>query len=237
MSKQGEWSIRFGITDGSGKRAATWKCWTPIGVGKSDVYLTCRSIGYALKVSLHQTGEWHIAYSEKFFAENQDALADRPQGRFIDKWTRPSEIAPGVTLALRIITPHSAVSIPIASLKRTITWIPIPPPSQAVEICTFFTSPHALVSSWPGRNSMQTKLVGSMLLDNGEKIWVVYRIIECPDFKDMRGTPRYFKGRSKDDLIGKELRILTHHIHKEDGSLVILDSAIVPARKPPPPQP
>lgn len=229
MSKRSKQSIRFGITDGSGKRASTWKCWTPVGVGRSDVYLTCRSIGFALKVSLHQTGEWHIAYSEEFFAENPDALADRPQGRFIDKWTRPSGIAPGVTLALRIITPYSAVSIPIASLNRTIAWITVPPPSQAVEIDIFITSPHALVSSWPGKNRMQTKMVGSMLLDNGEKIWVVYRVIECPDFEDMCGTPRYFKGRSKDDLKGKGLRILAHKIHKEDGSLVILDGAIVPA--------
>jgi hypothetical protein len=223
-----ERAIRFGITDGSGKRAATWKCWTPVGAGKSDVYLTCRSIGYALKVSMHETGEWHIAYSEKFFAENPDALADRPQGRFIDKWARPNEIAPGLTLALRIITPHSAVSIPIASLKRTITWIPNSPPGQALEICTFFTSPYALVSSWPGKNSMQTKLVGSMLLENNEKIWVVYRTIERPNFEDMRGTPRYFKGRGKGDLTGEGLRILAHKIHKEDGSLVILDGAIAP---------
>jgi hypothetical protein len=94
VSKRSKQSIRFGITDGSGKRAATWNCWTHIGGGKSDVYLACRSIGYALKVSLHETGDWHIAYSEKFFVENLEALADRPQGRFIDKWTRPREIGP-----------------------------------------------------------------------------------------------------------------------------------------------
>jgi hypothetical protein len=76
---------------------------------------------------------------------------------------------------------------------------------------------------------MKTKPVGSMLLDNGEKTWIVYRVIDCPDFADMRGTPRYFKGRSKDDLMGKGLHIFAHKIHKEDGSLVILDGAIVPA--------
>jgi hypothetical protein len=102
-----------------------------------------------------------------------------------------------------------------------------------VEICIFITSPNALVSSWPGKNRMQTKLVGSMLLDNGEKIWVVYRVIELPDFKDMHGTPRYFKGRSKDDLKGERLRVFAHGIHREDGSLFIFDGALAPAKTPP----
>jgi hypothetical protein len=229
MSKRSKKSIRFGITDGSGKRAATWNCLTNIGAGKSDVYLICRQLRDDLKVSLHQTGEWHIAYSKKFVAENPEFFANNPLGRYIGKWRRPSEIASGVTLAIRIITPHSAVNTPIVSLNRTITWIPVSPPGQAVEICIFITSPNALVSSWPGRNRMKTKLVGSMVLDNGEKTWIVYRGIECPDFEDMRGTPRYLNGRSRDDLKGKGLRIFAHKIHKEDGSLVILDGAVVPA--------
>ena len=226
MSKRSKQSIRFGITDGSGKRAATWKCWTPIGVGKSDVYLTCRSLKGALHASLHESGLWHIVYAEKFFAENLDALGDRPQGRFIDTWPRPCEIVPGLTLAIRIITPHSAVNTPITSSNENITWIPASPPGQATEIDIFISLPDAPVSSWPGKNRMNTKLVGSISLDSGDRIWVVHRVIDCPDFANIQGTPRYFKGRSKDDLRGEGLRIIAFK-HEEDGSLTIFDSAVI----------
>lgn len=219
--------MRFGIADGSGRRASTWKCWTQTTAGKpeEDVYLLCRSLGGALKASLHQSGEWHIAYSREFFADNPDAFADRPSGRFIDKW-RPSEIAPGVILAFRIITPFSAVNTPIGSMKKYVVWIPAPPPDSAIEIDIFIMSAHTLVSSWPGKNSMNTKLIDSMLLDSGETIWVVYRVIDCPNFGNLKGTARYFKGRSKDDLRGKELRIIAFK-REQDGSRTILDSALV----------
>ena len=63
-----ESAIRFTVRNQSGQRAATWKCWSPSG--KEDVYVTCRDIHGALKVSLHETGRWHVAYFEGFFEES-----------------------------------------------------------------------------------------------------------------------------------------------------------------------
>lgn len=224
-----EIAIRFGITDDNGKTASTWKCWTHSGAGKSDVYLTCRSLKKGpLHASLHESGKWHIVYSEKFFAENQDVFVNRPESRFIDKWPRPSEIATGVTLAFRIVTPHSAINIPISSLDKGIFWIPAPPLDKAVEIAIIITSPNALVSSWPGKHSMNTTLVDSIFLDNGDRIWVVYRVIDCPTFTNLNNvqvTPKYFKGRSKDDLIGERLHIIILGQEK-DGSRVMIDAAV-----------
>ena len=221
----GERSIRFGITDGSGRRAATWKCWTPSGVGKSDVYLSPRELGYALKASLHQTGNWHVAFSRQFLEENLNTFSDKPSGRFIEQWSRPQQIAPGVTLAFRIVTPHSAVSIPFdVSLYKGIAWIPAPPDNRAVEIDIIFTAPDTLVSGWPGKNSMNTQLIDSMSLSSGEKVWVVHRVTDMPNLGTLHGTSRYFKGKSKDDLIGAGLHI---HVfgHEKDGSCVIYDCA------------
>ena len=222
----GKQSIRFGITDGSGRRAATWKCWTPTGVGKNDVYLACREFGYALKASLHQSGNWHIAFSPQFFEENLDTLLNKPDGRFIQRWPRPRQIAPGVTLAFRIVTPHSAVSIPFdVSLCESIVWIPVPPDNRAVEIDIIFTAADTLVSGWPGKNSMNAQLIDSMSLDSGDKVWVVHRVTDMPNLGTLHGTPRYFKGKSKNDLTGAGL-----HIHvfgcEKDGSRAIYDCAV-----------
>ncbi len=164
-----ERSIRFGITDGAGKRSATWKCWTPTGIGKHDVYLACRELGGALKTSLHETGQWHVAYSNSFFDEKVVEPGHKKKGRFIEKWARPKELAPGVTLAFRIVTPWSAVRTPYdhKNFKR-MHWLQNANEGKATEIDIIVTSSTTPVTGWPGMRSMNTSLVDSMRLDNGE---------------------------------------------------------------------
>src|SRR5437879_3904528 len=97
--------VRFGISDGAGHRAATWKLWTETSGNKSDIYLACRALGM-LKASLHESGAWHIAYSKDSY--EKDVKGTGPaKDRFVEKWPRPSVIAPGLTLAFRIVTPWS----------------------------------------------------------------------------------------------------------------------------------
>jgi hypothetical protein len=223
----GQQSIRFVVTDGVKRRAATWKCWTLKGKRKSDVYLACRELGGELKASLHQSGDWHIAYTQEFFEENLNIFPDKYANRFIIQWPRPPQIAEGMTLAFRIITPCLAVSTaPDIPLPKNIISIPIPPDNRAVEIAVIITKPNTFVSSWPGRNSMSTQLVGSMLLENGETVWVVHRVTNIPNLGTLQGTGKYFSGKSEDDLANaKNLRALVFG-DTEDGSRFILDSAV-----------
>jgi len=83
-----ECSIRFGITDGESHRASTWKLWTYRGKGKSDLYLTCRVLGSKLKASLHDSGSWHYAYTQKTFEEKVEGVVAKQKDRFIEKWSR-----------------------------------------------------------------------------------------------------------------------------------------------------
>src|SRR5262245_45167113 len=105
-----EQAIRFGVFDGSGLRAATWKCWS--NAGKEDIYVSCRELQGALKASLHESGGWHFAYDSKFFDESIRPEDKSEKGRFIDKWRAPPPIAPGIILALRIVTPSPSVCTP-----------------------------------------------------------------------------------------------------------------------------
>jgi hypothetical protein len=143
------------------------------------------------------------------------------------QWPRPPQIAQGVTLAFRIITPCSAVStVRAIPLPKNIISIPIPSDNRAVEVAVVITTRNTLVSSWPCRNSMRTELVGSMLLENGETVWVVHRVTDIPNLEILNGTPKYFKGITKDDLKRtKNPRILVFGYEK-DGSRVILDCAV-----------
>ena len=221
-------SIRFAISNKYNKRGATWKCLSPIGVGKHDIYLMCRELNGALKASLHQSGDWRIAYSKDFFKENIKNHQDITKGRVVDKWQRPKEIAPGVTLAFRIITPSSAINTSFdPSDFPGIKWIPNAPSEKATEIAILITSSTANVSSWPGKNSMNTNLLDSIQLENKEKLWIVYRVIDIPNLNllNKQITPKFYKGKNRKNLKSDSLRAIVF-ANMEDGSRVILDCIV-----------
>lgn len=188
MAKQG---IRFGVRSSSGCRAATWKIWTP-GPPKSDVYLACRELKGELKASLHESGRWHVALSPGFYDQEFTHDAARPSSRFVDRWPRPPEIAPGVALAYRIIVPWFSATVQSKQEDTKVFWVSPPPEGHAIQFAVLITSPASHVSGWPGKNSMNSELVGSLTLANGETVWVVYStcVLHVPE--SMQGMVHLF---------------------------------------------
>ena len=211
-------AVRFTVRNKSGQRAATWKCWSQ--PSREDVYLACRELGGALKTSLHESGRWHTAYFEGFFEEEVPDELRSERGRFIDQWQRSKPIARGVTLAYRVVTPWSSVTTPdneLASLVR----VPAPSEGRAIEFDVFLLDKG--VTGWPGRNSMKTELVGSYALQSGSTVSVVSWEIAMPALPPLQGKPKFFRGRSMDDLKSNTgLRILAFGA-EPDGSKVIYD--------------
>jgi hypothetical protein len=213
----------YSIRNSDGKlRAATWKLWTPSK--KSDVYLACRALGGELKSSLHESGQWHVSYTQKFF---QDKLTGRRQNRFVQAWPRPTPIIAGVTLAYRIVTPYSAVTSQITAADKNVMWLPNCPSNRATEIDVFIISSTSVVG-WPGKN-MGTKLIGSYNLPNDESVFAVHWVIGMPDLSNAFGTKRprfqYYKGKTKEDLKSGNFRAIAFADHS-DGSRVIYDFAV-----------
>jgi len=222
-----EQSIRFGISDGASKRAATWKCWSPKRTGKNDIYLACRALGGVLKTSLHESGYWHIAFLHHYYEENMRDHYEKENNRFIERWERPKELSPGVTLAFRIVTPWTAVKTPFeAANYKKMHWIPSANANKATEIDILISKPSAQVTGWPGMRSLNTQLVDSMLLDSGETVWVVHWEIDMPKFDTTPVKMRLAKGQTKEELKNKDLRVLALGSEK-DGSRVLYDCAMV----------
>ncbi len=222
-------SLRFGIKDEEGHRAATWKLWTQVRTGKSDIYLVCRTLGSKLKASLHDFDNWHYAYTQETFKEKVEGLASKQADRFIEKWARPENIAKGITLAFRIVTPSSSVSQSINEMRNIngdIIWIPNAPKLKAIEIDIFVTSETTPVTNWPSKRSMGTSLVGSFQLENGDTVWAVYMVIDMPDLSStIKGQAQFFKGMGPKDLEGQNLRCLAYGQEK-DGSRVFYDLVV-----------
>lgn len=217
-----EQCLRFCVASrGARLRAASWKLWTP--AGKRDVYLAARELGGALKLSLHESGNWHFAYDGEFFEAKVPDAHRKPKGRFIDRWTKPAPLIPGTTLALRLVTPWTALRAGDFPGSKILEVEP-PAEGRAREIGIFLVEPPSAVSGWPGKNKMGTKLIGSYRMVGGSTIWAVHWETACPDFSGIDGRPAtLFNGISRSD-ISSDLRAILYGDH-EDGSKVVYDLA------------
>jgi hypothetical protein len=207
-------------------RAATWKLWTdPKKVG---VYLACRELHGELKASLHESGKWHVSYTQKFFERRVAGSGGQAQkSRFVQEWARPRPLSARLTLAYRILTPHSSVTSPMSAKDAKVIWLPNCPPGKATEIDIFLISNSTAVTGWPGKNKMATKLVGRYDLPDGGSVWVVYWVTDMPELSGTKeGRGRFYVGKTKRDLNADNLRVMAFSHHESDGSRVMYDLAV-----------
>jgi len=215
--------LRFGIRNGA-LRAATWNISSPDST--SDIYISCRELKGFIKVSLHETGSWHLGYSDKAFDKYFKSDESSEKDKYIEIWPRPNVIAEGMTLAFRIVTPYSATSTPVEDTLKDIIWIPNCAIGYATEIDIFITRLRDDPQNWPGKNRMATKLVGSYNLQSNETVSVVYWQIPIPHLSPIANKPfNFLKGASERDLKNRNLRAIVFADEK-DGSRTIFDCAI-----------
>jgi len=221
-----ERAVRFGVADSEKRRAASWKCLTYFGSSKKDVYVACRALAGAIKLSLHETGRWHVAFDYAKFPTLFNPGSEPPT-RFSGVWERPAPIVEGLTLACRIHTPWYAATIQEQALDPEITWIDPASAGQSVEVAVFLSKQLIDPNAWPGRRSMQTKLVGWFELDGGGSAWVVHRC--CPAIEQKLppvSVPRYFRGKAESDFLAPGVRAIAWGVH-DDGSIVFQEGPVV----------
>ncbi len=219
--------MRFGIASVAGFRAATWKLWTDGASEKPSLYLARRAPGGQLKTSLHASGSWHTSYSSQTFDAAVKPIAHDGTDRFIQSWPRPTPIAPGLVLALRIITPASAVCSPMSRADDGVMWLPNAPEGKATEIDIVLAAASTPIADWPGKRSMGTALAGSLPVGGAETAWVVHRVVELPRESPLPpgAAARFYKGRSAADLDDGNLRAIAFG-SEPDGSRTIWDIAV-----------
>lgn len=216
-----EREIRFSIANDEEKiRAATWVVCS--NKNSSDVYIACRELKSAIKVSLHESNEWRLAYDYQFYTKKVAEDVPRNKDRIIHKWKKADPLVQGITLALRIVTPHTAVCTGYDELNG-IELIEPTPNCDATEIGVFISEVDTLESDWPAKNSLNSKLIGKYQLPNESIVWLVSWGCGLPDFSSLPKKFNYFKGVSKSD-VGESLRAMVFGDHP-DGSKVLYDIA------------
>ncbi len=175
-----------------------------------------------MKASLHESGRWHISFTEKFFEAEFTNPALRPPNRFVESWPRPTEIVPGVTLAHRIVVPWDSPTVAARSEPDHVVWVAPASEGRAIEFIVLITNTGASHSEWPGKDSMASELVGSFPLPAGERVWVVYTSIPFQHPPEMQGTGRLFGSATKAAFESPNLRAVFFG-NEPDGSRIMYD--------------
>lgn len=221
-------TIRFAVRAMDGGRSDVWTCWTTVGKGKRDVYLTSKPLGHAAKLSLHESGQWQVA----FLAEKRDELFDAgaaPPDRFLGKWERADAWKNPIVRAAVVYFPSSCLFEGEAVRKR-VAWLPVAPEKQMTEVSIFLVDGQLPPDDWPGKDSMGTKLVGLMPIEHGGTVPIVYREVPMLEGGEPKqGVPRYFKGASEADLAHANRMVAWGAA--DDGAIMFLECPLTVQRK------
>lgn len=220
--------VRFAVRSLDGATTDIWKCWTSSGTGKRDVYLTSRPLGYAMKLSLHEGGRWHVG----FHAHKRDELFSPesvPPSRFLGVWDRPDVPAAPWVLAARVCFPWSSPSKPPREAPETTRWLPCAGKGEMVEVAIFLVNVQIAADDWPGKSAMETALVGRMPLEGGGEVVIVSRAAGMwKDSPPKSGSPNYSLGKSKADLLDANRMVAWGE--SPDGSVTFIESRLAVER-------
>jgi len=169
--------VRVAVGSPEGPHSAVFRIWSP--AGKSDVYASVRDIAGAIKISLHESGECNAGLTFQFAKKETTAVAKIGGLRHQSKWTRLTHVGSHMVNPLQFAIPESELknwrSAPLTA--NNITWLKPPDQGRSVIISCIFTGPCLEDDNWPGRHN-GTQLLGSKLLPNSEKFWILYQ--NCP---------------------------------------------------------
>jgi hypothetical protein len=193
-------ALRFAVFGLDGRSTDIWKVWTTLGRGKRDVYLTSRRLGAYTKLSLHESGRWHMGFHKGSFDSMFDPQT-APPSRFLGVWAGPQAGQMPICRAAVVHFPCSSPTMTHAKLPKDLVRIPTAPAGQMVEVSVLLVGGPEAPDSWPGRASMNTSLAGRIPIDGGGTVTVVYRDVPMPAASEPRPVnPHYFARMSKKDV-------------------------------------
>jgi hypothetical protein len=231
-------TARFAVGVPEGPRSSVWRIWTH----NDEVYVSARALTTVLKISLHSSGDWRHAFTTEHVVAGSPFISPG-QNRAIDRWERPSEFWPGVTMAFEIVVPSSEVTTPRHPKAnevfrrnlggKAVVWVPAAPVGYATRFAVLFTKPEvtaATLPGWPGRDAMGTRLIWRTELPNAETVWVTshettdtfqHHVAEAKRQRDELVASSAALSQTASDEV--ELRILSCGYNYQDGTRVYLD--------------
>lgn len=144
------------------------------------MYLGARHLGGLIKLSMHRSGIWRLAWSHESGLKAQSS-----EDRVEERWSRPPEFRPGWTQGPSVIAPHSGIDRPFRHNKQDnldkVLWIPTPTPENKHHFTVLFASPSAPTESWAEVVRPSDRKVGILELRNGGQVVLCQREVAMVD--------------------------------------------------------
>lgn len=177
MSKKDDFVVRIAVGDVQGPRSAVFRIWSP--KGKGDIYAAVREIAGEIKISLHETGECNAGLTTQFAKEQIAAVSAMGGSRHQSQWFRKIQAGLLIVAPLQFVIPASELRVWSDSPTgmENVTWLESPREGRSIVISCIFSGQSLPDDRWPGRRN-GTNLLGTKLLPNGEKFWLIWQ--DCP---------------------------------------------------------
>jgi len=166
-----EGPVRFAIGSPGGLTSNSWRFWT---TSSGDSYLACRDNAQELKVSLHASGRWRMAFTSEARAKNP-ALVPAGTNRAWEVWQEPLPVLPDTVVAFRLIFPTSELAVrpeqrTTKQWRDTLFIESAPPDSGKLTVVTVFVT----VGDPELRHESEPSLrFASLELNNGRRAQLV----------------------------------------------------------------
>ena len=188
------------------------------------MYLTSRPLGHAMKLSLHESGRWHIG----FHVDKKDMLFSPetvPPTRFLGVWDRSDVLVAPWVLAARVCFPWTSPSKPPREAPKDTRWLACAEKGEMLEVAIFLVNVPVARDDWPGKSAMRTDLVGRIPVDGGGEVIIVSRAAEMwKESLPKHGTTSYFRGKSESDLL--EANRIVIWGESPDGSITFIETIL-----------
>lgn len=167
--------LRFAVGSATGPRSRSWRLWVPCG--KSDVYISGRSLGASVKVSLHEPGPSRFALTSEWVQRTRFQAPEGRDRRLAVEWVRPRPRRPRqIARPFSIIVPWDEVLPRERAEPGQVAWVPPPPKGTCIHFDVIYTPAAAVIKGHPGARSMGTGLVGEVRLANDERVFVTWLV-------------------------------------------------------------
>jgi len=177
MSKKDDFVARIAVGYDQIPLSAVFRIWSP--KGKSDIYASVRDIAGSIKISLHETGECNAGLTAQFAKNELTAVTSMGGSRHQSRWRRQTHVGASIVTPLQFVVPASEFrrwrEEPLNDAK--VTWVGPPEQGRSIILSCIFSGQSLHDENWPGRRN-GTHLLGTKLLPNGEKFWLIWQ--DCP---------------------------------------------------------
>jgi hypothetical protein len=219
-------AIRFCVGE-PGNRSTVWRIWP--SPPHNDVYLATRESAGLQKFSLHESGDYRLAWLDNSRRGTIHTSLASDDSRVLMRWERPARLPNGWLPAVSIFVPREdVVEIDDEVKWQDVQWLPQPPEGHCAEIEVSLVQPDLGPMVLP-RGDWPTvwSIMNTFRLPNGETV-VVSAVT-----REMSGGLRSSIGRVKrrwhapetfstDPELGPRIAAMD----TTDGRLRILDLAV-----------